>query len=84
MTTNLTTKTTATPATIGQRIRHVREQLEMSRPKFAVLLGIPPTTLKNYECGYRDAVPASLLLKLIHAPGPDRFADYLLAPGGLE
>ena len=72
------------PETIGQRIRHVREQLEMSRPKFANLIGIPPTTLKNYECGYRDAVPASLLLKLIHCQGPDRFADYLLAPGGLE
>ncbi|HGE8241112.1 helix-turn-helix domain-containing protein [Aeromonas veronii] len=41
--------------TIGRRLRFVRDTaLELSRPKLADLMGIPPTTLKNYELGYRD------------------------------
>lgn len=27
---------------------------KMSRPRFAAVLGIPQTTLKNYELGYRE------------------------------
>ena len=38
----------------AKRLRQLREQLGMSRHKFADLLGIPPTTLKNYELGYRE------------------------------
>ena len=36
------------------RIRMIREALDMSRPKFAELIGVPATTLKNYELGYRE------------------------------
>ncbi len=36
------------------RIRMIREALGMSRPKFAELIGVPATTLKNYELGYRE------------------------------
>lgn len=36
------------------RIRMLREALGLSRPKFAELVGVPPTTLKNYELGYRE------------------------------
>ena len=39
--------------TFGFRLRMIRELVEMSRPKFADLLQTPPTTLKNYELGYR-------------------------------
>ncbi|MGY4020127.1 helix-turn-helix domain-containing protein, partial [Aeromonas salmonicida] len=38
----------------AKRLRQLREQLALSRPKFADLLGIPPTTIKNYELGYRE------------------------------
>ncbi|AMQ43678.1 XRE family transcriptional regulator [Aeromonas veronii] len=37
-----------------RRLRKLREALGLSRPKFAEKLGIPPTTLKNYELGYRE------------------------------
>ena len=36
---------------VGQKIRLIRETVGLSRPKFAELLGVPPTTLKNYELG---------------------------------
>jgi DNA-binding XRE family transcriptional regulator len=36
------------------RIRMIREALELSRPKFAELIGVPATSLKNYELGYRE------------------------------
>lgn len=63
---------------LGQRIRTVRESMEMSRPDFAAMLGIPETTLKNYELGYRTAVPASLLLALLHNKRTAEYSDYLL------
>lgn len=37
---------------VGQKIRQIREVIGLSRPKFAELLSVPPTTLKNYELGY--------------------------------
>ena len=40
--------------TVGKKIRQIREAVGLSRPKFADLLGVPPTTLKNYELGYRE------------------------------
>ncbi|WP_429169382.1 helix-turn-helix domain-containing protein [Aeromonas hydrophila] len=41
--------------TIGKRLRFVRDNaLQLSRPKMAEIMGIPQTTLKNYELGYRD------------------------------
>lgn len=48
----------------GKRLREVREAEEMSRPAFGSLLELPPTTIKNYELGYRKACPASLIAKL--------------------
>lgn len=36
------------------RIRMMREAIGLSRPKFAELIDVPPTTLKNYELGYRE------------------------------
>ncbi|MCS3769284.1 transcriptional regulator with XRE-family HTH domain [Aeromonas hydrophila] len=37
-----------------KRLRMLREKLALSRPKFAALLDMPQTTLKNYELGYRE------------------------------
>lgn len=37
-----------------KRLRMLRAQLKLSRPKFAALLDMPQTTLKNYELGYRE------------------------------
>ncbi|WP_346208956.1 helix-turn-helix transcriptional regulator [Aeromonas salmonicida] len=48
-----------------KRLRQLREALELSRPKFAALLDIPPTTLKNYELGYRE-IGGSLFLLIAH------------------
>ena len=42
-------------AIAAKNLRVFRERYaKLSRPKFAALLGIPPTTLKNYELGYRE------------------------------
>lgn len=51
----------------GFRIRMIRELLGMSRPKFAEALGIPPTTLKNYELGYRTC-DLNIVLTMIWKP----------------
>ncbi|MGL5070160.1 MAG: helix-turn-helix domain-containing protein [Aeromonas salmonicida] len=51
----------------AKRLRQLREQLNMSRPKFAALLDIPPTTLKNYELGYREIGGGLFLLIANHA-----------------
>ena len=37
----------------GTRLRKLREMLKLSRPQFGEVLGIPPTTIKNYELQYR-------------------------------
>jgi transcriptional regulator with XRE-family HTH domain len=39
---------------VSKRIRQFRESLALSRPKFADSVDVPPTTLKNYELGYRS------------------------------
>ena len=51
---------------VGQKIRHIRETVGLSRPKFAELLGVPPTTLKNYELGYREVGGAFLVAMARH------------------
>lgn len=51
--------------TVGKKIRQIREAVGLSRPKFADLLGVPPTTLKNYELGYRE-VGGAFLVALAH------------------
>jgi putative transcriptional regulator len=48
------------------RLRQLRERLGLSRPKFADLLGIPATTLKNYELNYREIGGGTLLLLAQH------------------
>ncbi|HHP5491505.1 helix-turn-helix domain-containing protein [Aeromonas dhakensis] len=60
-----------------RRLRKLREALGLSRPKFAEILGIPPTTLKNYELGYRE-IGGGLLL-LISAHGElNEFSTWLM------
>lgn len=49
------------------RLRLLREHLKLSRPKFADKLDIPPTTLKNYELGYRE-IGGHLFLKVANHP----------------
>ena len=38
----------------SQNIRTIRKMCQLSRPKFAELVGMPPSTIKNYELGYRS------------------------------
>ncbi|WP_429023093.1 helix-turn-helix domain-containing protein [Aeromonas allosaccharophila] len=61
----------------AKRLRQLREQLKLSRPKFADLLGIPPTTLKNYELGYRE-IGGGLFLLIANHPALKRHIDWLL------
>ncbi|MDX7810585.1 helix-turn-helix domain-containing protein [Aeromonas caviae] len=61
----------------AKRLRQLREQLNLSRPKFADLLGIPPTTLKNYELGYRE-IGGGLLLLIANHPGLTQYTGWLL------
>lgn len=43
------------PEAIGPRLRYLRDHVFFeSRPAFAERLGMPQTTLKNYESGARD------------------------------
>ncbi|WP_407842921.1 helix-turn-helix domain-containing protein [Aeromonas veronii] len=60
-----------------QRLRQLRETLGLSRPKFAAQLDIPPTTLKNYELGYRE-IGGGLLLRIINTPGLSDYAEWLM------
>ncbi|MCD8548190.1 MAG: helix-turn-helix domain-containing protein [Aeromonadaceae bacterium] len=63
---------------VGQKIRQIRETIGLSRPKFAELLGVPPTTLKNYELGYRE-VGGAFLVSLAHQEQLHPFTLWLLA-----
>ncbi len=68
--------------TVGKKIRQIREAVGLSRPKFADLLGVPPTTLKNYELGYRE-VGGAFLVALAHHPDLHKFTLWLLADKAL-
>lgn len=57
-----------------KRLRLLREHLGLSRPKFADMLGIPPTTLKNYELNYREISGGTLLLIAQHPELSAHFA----------
>lgn len=63
---------------LAAKLRRLREYLTLSRPAFAELLGIPPTTLKNYENGYREAVPASVIVTLANTASTANYIPYLL------
>ena len=64
---------------LAAKLRRLREHLGMSRPAFAELLGIPPTTLKNYENGYREAIPASVLITLANTELTANYTAYLVS-----
>ncbi|MBU3823400.1 MAG: helix-turn-helix domain-containing protein [Candidatus Oceanisphaera merdipullorum] len=63
---------------VGKKIRQIRESLGLSRPKFAELLQVPPTTLKNYELGYRE-VGGAFLVALAQHPDLHKFTLWLLS-----
>ena len=69
---------TQTEITLCQKLRRVRDHLGVSRPVFAEMLGIPPTTLKNYEMAYRVSVPASLIIKIANHPYLSYLINYLI------
>ena len=62
---------------VGQKIRQIREVIGLSRPKFAELLSVPPTTLKNYELGYRE-VGGAFLVALANTPETASYIHSLL------
>lgn len=63
---------------VGKKIRQIRESMGLSRPKFAELLQVPPTTLKNYELGYRE-VGGAFLVALAQHPDLHKFTLWLLS-----
>lgn len=57
----MTNQATQDTESFGQRVRILREALNLSRPKFAAAIGMCPTTLKNYELNYRElSIPSAL------------------------
>ncbi len=62
---------------VGLRIRILREAAKLSRPKLAEQLGIPPTTLKNYELQYR-ATGLGIVIKMTALPMFSRYTSWLL------
>ncbi|MDO2950581.1 helix-turn-helix domain-containing protein [Aeromonas simiae] len=63
------------------RLRILRESLGLSRPKFAAMLGIPPTTLKNYELYYRE-ISGGLLLLIANHPTLSSYLGWLATGQG--
>ena len=63
---------------VGQKIRQIREVIGLSRPKFAELLSVPPTTLKNYGLGYRE-VGGAFLVSMASHPQLHQFTLWLLS-----
>ncbi|QWL80262.1 helix-turn-helix transcriptional regulator [Aeromonas hydrophila] len=66
---------------VAKRLRQLREHLELSRPKFASLLGLPPTTLKNYELGARE-IGGGILLLIANNQELMRYTNWLLTGRG--
>ena len=64
---------------LAAKLRRLREHIGMSRPEFAELLGIPPSTLKNYENGYREAIPASVIVTLANTELTANYTTYLVS-----
>ena len=69
---------TADLSLLATKIRRVREHMGLSRPPFANMLGIPMTTLKNYELGYRE-VGGAFLVALAHQEQLHKFTLWLLS-----
>lgn len=70
------------PASVipGHKLRAIRETLNLSRPAMAELLGVPPTTLKNYELMYREAFPQSISSKMLEVGKLKDYVAYLISP----
>ncbi|GGB39457.1 transcriptional regulator [Oceanisphaera marina] len=68
---------------VGKKIRQIREVMGLSRPKFAELLQVPPTTLKNYELGYRE-VGGAFLVALAQHPELHKYTLWLLTGQTIE
>lgn len=62
-----------------QKLRHMRTTLNMSRPQLSEVLGIAPTSYKNWEMNYR-AIPGDLLLRIYNHEDPriNVFGPYLM------
>lgn len=76
---------TAAEIQFADNLMAVRKHIGLARPKFAALLDMPPTTLKNYELKYR-AAPAALIFKLNACEQTRQFVPELLQckPIGLK
>ncbi|MFP2770830.1 helix-turn-helix domain-containing protein [Oceanisphaera sp. KMM 10153] len=68
---------------VGKKIRQIREAMGLSRPRFAELIQVPPTTLKNYELGYRE-VGGAFLVALAQHPDLHKFTLWLLSDQTIE
>ncbi|GHA16977.1 helix-turn-helix domain-containing protein [Oceanisphaera arctica] len=68
---------------VGKKIRQIREAMGLSRPRFAELIQVPPTTLKNYELGYRE-VGGAFLVALAQHPELHKFTLWLLSDKTIE
>lgn len=67
------------PSLLAQKLRRLRVYLKMSRVTFAEeVLQMPPTSLKNWELGYRDEIPARVLCALYAHPDTQRYIPYLV------
>lgn len=62
-------------SSIGEKIRNVREALEMGRQEFVEKIGIPKGTIISIEQGHRE--PKARVLIAIAAAFP-QYAAYLL------
>lgn len=63
--------------TIGDRIRTLREVYKYNRPQMAAILdGMPPSTIKNYEMGYRQ--PSVSIIQSIAEHFGNSWALYVL------
>lgn len=77
-----TTKTARTAPThpaaaaLGQRLSDIREALCFTRPKLDSKLGVPATSIKNWELGYREC-PMAMAAALLEFVKPELQPQYL-------
>jgi len=69
---------------IGKRIRAVREYLGIARPEFAEQTGIKLSSLKNWELGYREKIPAQVIAQLAEVEQVQPFITYIMLGEGAE
>ena len=56
-------------------VRAIRKSFGLSQPKFAQLLGISPSTLRNWEQGLRKPEGAARVLLFVAAKHPEAVLD---------